>query len=88
MNACQGLKSSVPASMETIPGSGIKVTCKKETAINASGAHIPALFTISLISSFEISVNPNALSIKYAPIINPIIIIADMDNFSIDFLAS
>lgn len=49
---------------------------------------MPAWLTISLISSFEISVNPNALKIKYIPIIIPIKMINDITSFKIAFLAS
>ncbi len=49
---------------------------------------MPAWLTISLISSFEISVNPNALKIKYMPITIPIITINDIVSFKIDFFAS
>lgn len=49
---------------------------------------MPALLTISLISSLEISVSPNALNIKYIPITIAIITINDMTNLIIDFLAS
>lgn len=49
---------------------------------------MPALLTISLISSLEISVNPNDFNRKYIPITIPIIIINDITNFIIDFFAS
>ncbi len=66
----------------------MNVTCKKETVIYARGAQMPALLTISLISSLEISVRPNALNIKYIPITIAIITANDITNLIIDFFAS
>ena len=74
--------------MVTIPGIGIKVTCKKETKIYTSGAQIPDCFTISLISSFEISVRPNASRIKYPATTIAIIIKPEITSLMMDFFAS
>ena len=66
----------------------MKVTCKNDTKMYASGAQIPVLLTISLISSLVKSVSPNALNIKYIPSTKAIITTSDINNLIIDFFAS
>ena len=56
--------------------------------INTSGAHIPDLFTMFCISSFDISSSPNAFSTKYIATKNAVNTTNDITSFSIDFFAS